>query len=83
MLIHRRKYSDGVMEGREGFVNMANREICEPEQGWDTKDLPYATGAVVPHQAGGCDELWESLKAREMTGEAVQEKPGRTVISYA
>jgi len=87
MLIHRRKrLVDGqvVMVGREGFVNMQNQEICEPEKGWDTKDLPYATGArVAPHEIGGSDELWESLKNRPVSGEVVQEKPGRTVIRYA
>jgi len=47
MLIHRRKYADGAMEGREGFVNMTNNQICEPERGWDTNDLPYATGDLA------------------------------------
>lgn len=87
MLIHRRKRlvnGEVYQEGREGFVNMTNQQICEPEKGWDTKDLPYATGArVAPHEIGGSDELWESLKNRPVSGEVVQEKPGRTVIRYA
>lgn len=84
MLIHQRKYSDGVMQGREGFVDMTTGKIAEPEKGWDTKDLPYPTGArVAPHQIGGSDELWESLEKREVSGEVVRVGEGRTVIRYA
>lgn len=84
MLIHRRKYAgDGAMEGREGFVDMTTGKIAEPEKGWDTKELPYPTGArVAPHEIGGCDELWASLKTREPSGQVVRQEPGRTVIRY-
>jgi hypothetical protein len=44
MLAHRRKHMDGTMTGRECFVDMRNGTICEPKDGWNTKDLPYATG---------------------------------------
>jgi len=82
MLLHQRKYADGVMEGRECFVNMTNNQVAEPENGWNTKDLPYPTGAAVaPHGFGGSEELWESLKSREISGEVTQED-GRTVIRY-
>ena len=40
------------MTGRECFVDMRSGAICEPEHGWDTKDLPYATGETssLQHQ---------------------------------
>jgi hypothetical protein len=52
MLSHRRKHMDGTMTGRECFVDMKTGTICEPEKGWDTKDLPYATGETssLQHQ---------------------------------
>lgn len=84
MLIHRRRTVDGKMIGREGFVNMMNQQICEPERGWNTRDLPYPTGPVMaPHRCGGCDELWESLKNMPISGEIIVQKDGRTVIRYA
>jgi hypothetical protein len=83
MLIHRRKTVGGAMVGREGFVNMKTRQICEPEKGWSTKDLPCPTGpTTAPHEFGGSDELWESLRNKPISGEVVLQEPGRTVIRY-
>jgi hypothetical protein len=50
MLAHRRRHVDGTMVGRECFVDMRNGNICEPEDGWSTKDLPYATGETSSFQ---------------------------------
>jgi hypothetical protein len=50
MLAHRRKHMDGTMTGRECFVDMRNGTICEPKDGWNTKDLPYPTGEISSFQ---------------------------------
>ena len=50
MLAHRRKHMDGTMTGRECFVDMRNGTVVEPESGWDTKELPYATGETSSQQ---------------------------------
>jgi hypothetical protein len=50
MLAHRRKHMDGTMTGRECFVDMRTGTVVEPESGWDTKELPYATGETSSQQ---------------------------------
>jgi hypothetical protein len=74
MLVHSRKRTDGVMVGREGFVDMRNGTICEPEDGWNTKDLPYATGETssLQHQS---DSFRENFDLIDWSGGKVEAAP--------
>jgi hypothetical protein len=63
MLAHRRKHMDGTMTGRECFVDMRNGTICEPEKGWNTDSLPYATGEIssFQHQSDAFRENFDRI----------------------
>jgi hypothetical protein len=63
MLAHRRKHMDGTMTGRECFVDMRNGTICEPEKGWSTDSLPYATGEIssFQHQSDAFRENFDRI----------------------
>jgi len=63
MLKHRRKRLDGVMVGRECFVDMTQGKVFEPEDGWNAKDLPYATGETssLQHQSDTFRENFELI----------------------
>ncbi|MFZ5452445.1 MAG: hypothetical protein ACOZF2_11345 [Thermodesulfobacteriota bacterium] len=74
MLTHRRKCMDGTMIGRECFVDMRNGKIVEPEDGWSTKDLPYATGEQSSLQHQG-DAFRENFDRIDWSG-AELETPG-------
>jgi hypothetical protein len=54
---------DGTMIGQECFVDMRNGKIVEPEDGWSTKDLPYATGekSSLQHQGDAFRENFDRI----------------------
>jgi len=72
-----------VEQTTEVFANMDTGHVFEHEKGWNGEP-PWASGdmAHVRHGLGGSDELWESLRNREISGEITEGKPGRTVIRY-
>lgn len=75
MLAHRRKRMDGVMVGRECFVNMTRGEVYEPPDGWNTKDLPYPTGEVssLQHQSDAFRENFDRIDWNEVRLEAPED----------
>jgi hypothetical protein len=77
MLAHRRKHMDGTMTGRECFVDMRNGTVVEPESGWDTKELPYATGETSSqqHQTDVFRENFDRIDWSEGQGEREPDLP--------
>jgi hypothetical protein len=76
MLAHRRKHMDGTMTGRECFVDMSNGTVVEPERGWDTKELPYATGeSSQQHQTDVFRENFDRIDWSDGQGEREPDLP--------
>jgi hypothetical protein len=79
MLKHRRKRLDGVMVGRECFVDMTQGKVFEPEDGWNTKDLPYATGETSSqHQSDAFRENFELIEWNRARLEVPADMPPAT-----